>query len=191
MINPDTRTDPTSTVVGGVVVVTAGVFLVNAAAGHGCAFAAAHRTRPRRALPTRLGLANPIAHRVRMLLTVGPFALVVFTLAYAEGLSSLINHELARTAPTIGGDYTLFAESSTVNPYDFSRVDRDAVSHVARTGTVFASFVYDPGPAAAVLARHVVRRATRRRQTIAADLAATSPSPVTPTCTAPWPRTRT
>ncbi len=142
IITPDTRTDPSSTVIAGVVLVTAGVFLVNAGQGF---FAAALRRigRGRAVLPTRLGLANPVAHRVRMLLTVGPFALVVFTLAYAEGLTNVINHELARTAPRIGGDYTLFAESSTVNPYDFSRVDDDAVTHVARTGTLFASFVWN------------------------------------------------
>ncbi|MEY2425330.1 MAG: putative transport system permease protein, partial [Actinomycetota bacterium] len=143
VINPETRTNPVSSVVAGVVLVTAGVFLVNAWQGS-VAGLLRRIGRGRAVLPTRLGLANPVAHRVRMLLTVGPFALVVFTLAYAEGLTNVINHELARTAPSIGGDYTLFAESSDVNPYDFSRVDDDAVSHIARTGTVFASFVFSP-----------------------------------------------
>ncbi|HVT76379.1 MAG TPA: ABC transporter permease, partial [Acidimicrobiales bacterium] len=119
------------------------VFLVNALQGRMAKFLRSIG-RGRAAVPARLGLANPIAHRVRMLLTVGPFALVIFTLVYAEGLSHTINTQLGNTASTIAGDYTLFADSSHAQPFDFTKYKSPDVEHVARTGTAFASFTFDP-----------------------------------------------
>ncbi|MEY2418736.1 MAG: putative transport system permease protein [Actinomycetota bacterium] len=141
-INPAHVTGPQSAVLSGVVSVTAGVFLINAGQARIARFLRSIG-RGRGTVPARLGLANPVAHRVRMLLTVGPFALVIFTLVYAEGLSHMISTELARTAPTIAGDYTLFASSDKAQPFDFTKFSSPNVTHVAPTGTVFASFTFD------------------------------------------------
>jgi putative ABC transport system permease protein len=58
-------------------------------------------------------------------------------------LSHLISTELSRTAPTIAGDYTLFANSDKAQPFDFAKFSSPDVTHVARTGTVYASFTFD------------------------------------------------
>ncbi|HUR78495.1 MAG TPA: FtsX-like permease family protein [Acidimicrobiales bacterium] len=142
-VNPERVTGPTYVVLSGVVAVTAGVFLVNAMQTRLAKWLRG-LGRGRSAVPTRLGLANPVAHRVRMLLTVGPFALVIFTLSYAEGLSHLISSELSRTAPILAGDYTLFAESTPVKPYDFTKYSAPGVKHVAPVGTALGTFRFDP-----------------------------------------------
>lgn len=143
MINQEPPTGPNLAVLSGVVAVTAGVFLMNALQAR---FAALLRRigRGRAAVPTRLGLANPISHRVRTLLTVGPFALVIFTLAYAEGLQHLAITEVRGTAPTMHGSYTLFADSSAVAPFDFTKFDHPDLRLVAPVGTTFGSFSFDP-----------------------------------------------
>jgi putative ABC transport system permease protein len=142
-INPSEATGPSTAVVAGVVSVTAGVFLVNALQARVARFLRSIG-RGRATVPARLGLANPVAHRVRMLLTVGPLALVIFTLVYSEGIFHMINGELNRTADTVGGSYTLFASSNHTQPFDFARFPARDVARVAPTGTVYATFTFDP-----------------------------------------------
>jgi putative ABC transport system permease protein len=143
VFNQQTVVSPTGGVLAGTVTAVSGVLLLNAVQGR---IAGVFRRigRGRQSLPTRLGLANPIAHRVRMLLTVMPFALVVFTLTYTEGLGNLVTTELRAVAPTFAGDYTVFADSSSVNAFDFKSFRSAGLTHVARTGTRFATFTYDP-----------------------------------------------
>lgn len=139
VINRDPNTPPLVTVSAGVLLVLSGVLVVNA---HQATAAHAIRRygRGRRTVTSRLGLANPLAHRVRTLLTVCPFALVVFTLAYAEGLSSLVTTELDKIAPRIAGGYDVFARSSPVNPFDFGSLEDPKVTTMARTATMVTSF---------------------------------------------------
>lgn len=139
VINRDPDTPPIVTVVAGLLAVLSGVFLVNA---HQATAAHAIRRlgRGRRTVTSRLGLANPLAHRVRTLLTVCPFALVVFTLAYAEGLAHLITHELDKIAPHVVGDYDVYARSSTVHPFDFAKFTDANVGKMTRTSTVVTTF---------------------------------------------------
>ncbi|HUR77503.1 MAG TPA: FtsX-like permease family protein [Acidimicrobiales bacterium] len=138
-INKASEVASASVVLGGVVLVISGVLLLNA---HQSTAAQALRRigRGRISVTSRLGLSNPVAHRVRTLLTVGPLALVVFTLAYAEGLSGLITHELRGLAPTLGGDYELYANSSAPNPFDYSTIDPASVDAIAPISTLVASF---------------------------------------------------
>jgi putative ABC transport system permease protein len=143
VINQETAVAPTGGVLAGTATAIAGVLLLNALQGR---LASLFRRlgRGRQTLPMRLGLANPIAHRVRMLLTVLPFALVVFTLTYAEGLGHLITSELHGVAPTFAGDYTVFSDSSPAHPFDYESFHAAGLTHVARTGTAFGTFTYDP-----------------------------------------------
>ncbi len=136
-------TAPISAVLGGVVIVMSGVLFVNAQQGH-IASLVRRVARGRTTVTSRLGLANPIAHRVRMLLTVAPFALVVFTLVYAEGISNLLSSQVHKIGPEIGGDYQMFATSSPVHPYDFSTLETTTVKAVARTSTIIGSFASKP-----------------------------------------------
>jgi putative ABC transport system permease protein len=147
LLNKQETTGPANSVIAGVVTVGAGVLLINTLQGR-IAHALRRVGRGRHALPTRLGLANPIAHRVRMLLTVTPFALVVFTLTYAEGLTDLINSNLHATSPTYAGDYKIFATSSSANPFDYSTLDDASLGHVAPMGNTIAQFSYAPDRAA-------------------------------------------
>jgi putative ABC transport system permease protein len=149
VLNRERATGPSGAVLSGVVAVAAGVFLVNALQAR-IAIGLRRIGRGRGSVPTRLGLANPIAHRVRMLLTVGPFALVIFTLSYAEGLAHLVSSELGRTAPIIGGSYGVFADSSAVQPFDYAKSNIDSIRHVARLGTNYGSFNFDPAKKAKI-----------------------------------------
>lgn len=138
-INDSDQIASAGVVLGGMVLVMSGVLLVNA---HQSTVAQFVRRLGggRITVTSRLGLANPLAHRVRTLLTVGPLALVVFTLAYAEGLSGLITHELRNLAPTLAGDYQVFAQSSPANPFDFSKLERNNIDALVPVSSVIASF---------------------------------------------------
>ena len=139
VINNDPHAPQNAGVLSGVVLVTCGVLFVNAQQA-GLAGLVRRIGRGRSAIPSRLGLANPLAHRVRTLLTVGPFALVVFTLTYAEGLSHLIQSEVGHLGPRLGGQYQVYASSSPAHPFDFSSIDRADVVAIAPTSTIIGSF---------------------------------------------------
>ncbi len=145
VINQATEVASPSVVLGGILLVSSGVLLVNAHQSTAAHFLR-RIGRGRVTVTSRLGLANPLAHRVRTLLTVGPFALVVFTLAYAEGLSSLITNELRALAPTLAGDYQVYAQSSPVRPFDFSTLDASTVGAIAPVSTLVASFTGGTSP---------------------------------------------
>jgi putative ABC transport system permease protein len=143
LIDPEVQRGPAMAVLAGVVSVTAAVFAVNALQTRLARFLSG-LAGGRGTVPARLGFANPVAHRVRMLLTVGPLALVIFTLTYAEGLSHLVSTELNGTAPIVGGGFSLYADSNPVAPFDFTKYRNTKVTHVAPTGTVYGSFIFSP-----------------------------------------------
>lgn len=140
----DTQISPAMSVILGLTLTTAGVLVANAQQ----AKVAALLRLPlgaRAGMTTRLGLAYPVARRVRTALTVAPFALVIFTLTYTEGVSHLVTSELERVAPRLGGDYHVFVDSSPANPFPYAQLDgAPDVRHIATTSTLLTS-VARPG----------------------------------------------
>ncbi len=139
ILNRDPHAPQNAGTLAGVIQVAAGVLFFNAIQA-GIARGVRRIGRGRSAISSRLGLANPLAHRVRTLLTVGPFALVVFTLVYAEGLSSLITSEVNHLGPVIAGDYQIYASSSAARPYKFADLDSPDVTAIAPISNFVASF---------------------------------------------------
>jgi putative ABC transport system permease protein len=142
LVNRDPHAPQNAGVLAGVIQVGAGVMFLNALQAK-LAGGVRRIGRGRSAISSRLGLANPLAHRVRTLLTVGPFALVVFTLVYAEGLSNLIVSEVNHLGPTIAGDYQVYASSSPARPYNFAKLTGDDVSAVAPVSRIVATFSHE------------------------------------------------
>ncbi|MBA2609521.1 MAG: ABC transporter permease [Actinobacteria bacterium] len=143
VLNNDPNSPPSAAVLAGVAMVLSGVLFVNAQQ-RGLADIVKRMGRGRNAVTTRLGLANPIAHRVRMLLTIGPFALVVFTLTYAEGLAHLFASEIDHLGPLVGGEYQVYASSSPVHPFDFAKLDSSGVRSLAPVSPLVGSFSSGP-----------------------------------------------
>ena len=139
IVNQDPHAPQNAGVLAGVIQVAAGVIFVNAIQAR-LANGVRRLGRGRSTIASRLGLANPLAHRVRTLLTVGPFALVVFTLVYAEGLSTLITSEVNHLGPTIAGDYQIFATSSPAQPFTFSAMDSTNTEAIAPLSNFAATF---------------------------------------------------
>lgn len=139
IVNRDPHAPQNAGTIAGVIQVAAGVMFVNAIQAR-IANGVRRIGSGRGAISSRLGLANPLAHRVRTLLTVGPFALVVFTLVYAEGLSTLITSEVNHLGPTIAGDYQIFATSSPASPYKFASIDSSDAKAVAPLSNFAATF---------------------------------------------------
>ena len=130
---------PATTVLIGLALTTAGVLVANAQQS-GVANVLRRPLGARSGTTARLGLAYPVARRVRTALTVAPFALVIFTLTYTEGLSHLITREFQRIMPIAGGAYQVFMESSATSPYRFADLEGASdVRHVAPTSTLIAS----------------------------------------------------
>lgn len=139
LVNRDPGAPQEAGTVAGVIQVAAGVLFVNALQSR-LARGVRRLTRGRNAVPSRLGLANPLAHRVRTLLTVGPFALVVFSLVYAEGLASLIGSELTNLGPAITGDYQVYASSSAAKPFSFEELNSPNVTTLAPIANLVGTF---------------------------------------------------
>lgn len=130
---------PEAALVVGVVVVASGTLFVNAQQVRMARVLRRFGTG-RLVLTTRLGLANPMRNRVRMLLTVGPFALVTFTVVYAEGLAHMISTEIDRIGPRLNGDYEVFATSNASRPFAFTAQDASGADLVVPASTTFAGF---------------------------------------------------
>ncbi len=139
LVNRDPHAPQNAGSLAGIIQVAAGVVFVNAIQAR-IANGVRRVGGGRNAIASRLGVANPLAHRVRTLLTVAPFALVVFTLVYAEGLSNLITSEVGNLGPVIAGDYQVFATSSPAQPYRFSGIDSSGVRANAPLSNFTATF---------------------------------------------------
>ena len=69
-----------------------------------------------RNLPVRLGLAYPIARRFRTGLTLGMYALVIFTMTFISTLSTVFGGQVETTTRSAAGGFDLLVTSSTSNP---------------------------------------------------------------------------
>ena len=139
-LNPDPRTRPVIAAVTGLLLTLAGVLFANAQQAR-VAGLARRLLGARGATTARLGLAYPVARQVRTALTVAPFALVIFTLTYTEGISNLVVSEVNRASSDLMGDYNVFVQSSASNPLPPAVLDEDrAVRSVSHAHTLVASF---------------------------------------------------
>ncbi|HYP22508.1 MAG TPA: FtsX-like permease family protein [Actinomycetota bacterium] len=67
-------------------------------------------------LALRLGLAYPLARRVRTGLTLGMFSLVVFTMVFIAVLARIFGGQVEETARREGGGYDVLVDSAASNP---------------------------------------------------------------------------
>lgn len=67
-------------------------------------------------LALRLGLAYPLARRVRTGLTLAMFSLVIFTMVFIAVLARVFGGQVEETARREGGGYDILVDSSTTNP---------------------------------------------------------------------------
>lgn len=67
-------------------------------------------------LALRLGLAYPLARRVRTGLTLGMFSLVVFTMVFIAVLARIFGGQIEDTTRREAGGYDILVDSSTSNP---------------------------------------------------------------------------
>jgi putative ABC transport system permease protein len=87
-----------------------------------------HRFAPG-SLALRLGLAYPLARRVRTGLTLAMFSLVVFTMVFIAVLARIFGGQVDETTERASGGYDIVVDSSASNPA--SRADVAAVEGVA------------------------------------------------------------
>ncbi len=69
-----------------------------------------------RNLPVRLGIAYPIARRFRTGLTLGMYALVIFTMTFIAVLSSVFGGQVEETTLRVAGGFDVFATASASDP---------------------------------------------------------------------------
>ena len=101
-------------------------------------------------LALRLGLAYPLARRVRTGLTLGMFSLVVFTMVFIAVLAGIFGGQVENTARREGGGYDILVDSSTSNPPPPAAVERvEGVAAVAPLHFGTALFEIPGAPASA------------------------------------------
>jgi putative ABC transport system permease protein len=100
-----------------------------------------------RNLPVRLGMAYPIARRFRTGLTLGMYALVIFTMTFIAVLASVFGGQVEDTVDRASGGWDILATASATNPPDTGEIAAtDGVEEV--TGVVFSNALYTvPGTA--------------------------------------------
>lgn len=74
-----------------------------------------------RNLPLRLSVAYPLARRFRTGLTLGMFALVIFTMTFISVLSNVFGGQV-ETATAKEGEFEIVASASTTNPPDLDEL---------------------------------------------------------------------
>lgn len=84
-------------------------------------------------LALRLGLAYPLARRVRTGLTLAMFSLVVFTMVFIAVLARVFGGQVDETTRRAAGGYDIVADSSSSNPA--SRAEVAAVDGVERVAS--------------------------------------------------------
>ena len=93
-----------------------------------------------RRLPLRLSVAYPLARRFRTGLTLGMFALVIFTMTFIAVLSTVFGGQVAETAAK-EGDYEILMQSNVSNPPDPDEIaDVEGVESVSTMLTGVALF---------------------------------------------------
>ena len=85
-----------------------------------------------RSLVLSLGIAYPLSRPVRTALTVGMYALVVFTLTFITVLSAIFSNQLDEAADDVSGGFDLLARSVAGSPLPLGEIaGRDDVGVVA------------------------------------------------------------
>lgn len=96
-----------------------------------------------RSLPLRLSVAYPLARRFRTGLTLGMFALVIFTMTFIAILSNVFGGQVADTAAK-EGDFEILMVSNDTNPPATDRITEvEGVEGVSALSTGFALFQPD------------------------------------------------
>jgi putative ABC transport system permease protein len=101
-----------------------------------------------RSLALRLGLAYPLARRVRTGLTLGMFSLVVFTMVFIAVLARIFGGQIEDTTRREAGGYDILVDSSTSNPPAREEVEAvDGVRAAAPLDFGTALFTIEGAPA--------------------------------------------
>jgi len=94
-----------------------------------------------RRLPLRLSIAYPLARRFRTGLTLGMFALVIFTMTFIAVLSNVFGGQVATTAAK-EGDFEILVVSNVTNPPEETEIRKvDGVERVSSMLTGVALFL--------------------------------------------------
>lgn len=89
----------------------------------------------------RLGLAYPLARRMRTALTVAMYALVVFILTFITSLAHMIDNEVATATRMVEGGYDVVVSSSSATPIAQAQLAAlDGVTRVAPLRRATAHF---------------------------------------------------
>ncbi len=85
-----------------------------------------------RSLPLRLGLAYPLARRFRTGLTLGMYALVIFTMTFIAVLTNVFTGQIDRATKDEAGGFELLVTASEANPPAARALERaDGVERVS------------------------------------------------------------
>ena len=94
-----------------------------------------------RNLPVRLGLAYPVARRFRTGLTLGMYALVIFTMTFISVLSSVFGGQVEDTVQRSSGAFDIVVTASASSPPQPDEIARvDGVSNVVTLYSGIALF---------------------------------------------------
>ncbi|MGH2808338.1 MAG: FtsX-like permease family protein [Actinomycetota bacterium] len=99
-----------------------------------------------RRLPLRLSIAYPLAHRFRTGLTLGMFALVIFTMTFIATLSNVFGGQVETAAAKEGGFEILVTSNTTNPPPPNELAEIDGVESVTTLLSGFALFTAEEFP---------------------------------------------
>lgn len=104
-------------------------------------FGASLAKRGRSALAARLGIAYPLARRLRTAMTLAMFAIVVLTLVYMSIISSMIRSGSATTTRQLSGGFGIVVQSNPGGPIPVAKLAAlPGVRRVAPLGYALAEF---------------------------------------------------
>lgn len=96
-----------------------------------------------RNLPIRLGLAYPIARRFRTGLTLGMYALVIFTMTFISTLSTVFGGQVETTTRSAAGGFDLLVSAANSNPPSEDAIE--AVDGIEEASTmVYGQALFQP-----------------------------------------------
>ncbi len=137
----DTEPEVFLFVVQGLVLVGAAVVLVTehqSAIGHALGRVA------NRSLRVRLGLAYPLARKLRTALTLGMFALVMFVLVFVSVISAMFSTQSDEFTADVSGGFNTLVTSNEGNPVDFDALAQEpGVTAVAPVITLEADIILE------------------------------------------------
>jgi putative ABC transport system permease protein len=96
-----------------------------------------------RNLPIRLGMAYPVARRFRTGLTLGMYALVIFTMTFISVLATIFGGQVETTIDRAAGGWHIAASASGTNPPDIRVLETtrgvDEVAPIVSSNALFRS----------------------------------------------------